>query len=381
MATPPWIWLYLIGYLAIGVPGSIRTWRWRIAEYGGHGDTAPAITARPAFTLLKVFAMVEVLPLLFLVAGVAAIALPAVRARRVERTFELHPDDRPVIAEMRRFVETYAPGVDLRVTLREDRLARIYPVGWRSARIAVFRPMATLWRKDRPAAQAVLLHEVAHLRNGDHLVVGLGSPFPWLVRVWAPLFLVAEFVPTVVFFASAPDLLSTAIGGQVVADLGTVPRQMILPVAALWLSELGADRFAAGVLGPPALRRSLERGRSPSAARLSVLSHPPRSLRQVLAGSPRVATLVLVTGWFAAMAGQLAVEIVVATPAFLLIGRSVPQTADALVHGVRAYLVDAAPVLLAALILLPVWPLVSRSWRRFWTGAPRRSPPAAHRQR
>ncbi|MEV5750656.1 hypothetical protein AB0L00_22780 [Actinoallomurus sp. NPDC052308] len=209
-ATPPWIWLFLIGYLAIGVPDSIGAWHRQLADYSGHGSVSPALTSLASFTLLKIFAAVELLPVAFLTAGVAGVALPAVRARWVERRSGLVPDDRPVMAEMRRFVQAYAPGVELRATLRPGRLARVYPVGLRRARIAVFQPMAALWRRDRAAAQAVLLHEIAHVRQRDHLIVGLGSPFPWLVRVWAPAFLLAEILPATIFFTLRPNLVRRA---------------------------------------------------------------------------------------------------------------------------------------------------------------------------
>ncbi|MCO6010943.1 hypothetical protein NE236_38895 [Actinoallomurus purpureus] len=367
--APPWIWMFFIGYLAIGVPDSIDTWQRQLADYSGHHSVP--------FTLLKVFAAVELLPVAFLVAGLAGVVLPSVRGRLVERRFGLVPDDRPVIAEMRRFVEAYAPGVELRVTLRPGRQARVYPVGLRRARIAVFRPMAALWRQDRQAAQAVLLHEIAHLRQGDHLIVGLGSPFPWLVRVWAPAFLLAELLPALILFATRPPLLGTTVGAQVVLDLGAVPRQLILPVAALWLAELGADRFPAEVVGPDALRRALERSRS--APWYSPLSHPPAGVRRKLAAHPRAATLILLTGWFAALVVKLAATIAAATPAFLMIGNSVPETARGLTRGVRAFLVDGRPLLLVALALLLTWPLLAPVWTRRWSpgtppGRPARYP-------
>ncbi|MEV0400101.1 hypothetical protein [Actinoallomurus sp. NPDC050550] len=354
--APPWIWMFFVGYLAIGVPDWIRTWHRQLADYRGHDSLA--------FTLLKVFAVVELLPVAFLAAGIAGVALPAVRGRWVERRFGLVPDDRPVIAEMRRFAEAYAPGVDLRVTLRPGRLARVYPVGFRRARIAVFRPMAALWRQDRPAAEAVLLHEIAHLRQGDHLLVGLGSPFPWLVRVCAPVFLAAEVLPAVVLFVVQPHL-GTAVGAQVVLDVGAIPRQLILPVAALWLAELGADRFPAQVAGPHVLQRALDRSRSTSW--FGPLSHPPKGLRWRLAAHPRAATLTLLTGWFAALVIKLAVTIVAATPASLMIGNSVPDTARLLTRGIRDFLVDGRPLLLAALALLVTWPLLARLWTRAWS--------------
>jgi len=92
---PPWLWLWLIGDLAVLIPTEVSNERHQIALYTGHGE-----------------------------------------------------------------------------------MARIYPVGWRTARIAVFRPLPELWRRDRETAQAILLHEVAHRRHGHQFVVGLARAAP-----------------------------------------------------------------------------------------------------------------------------------------------------------------------------------------------------------
>ena len=96
---------------------------------------------------------------------------------------------------MQLFVGQHDPSIRLRATTRDDQMARIYPVSWRTARIAVFRPLPELWRRDREAAQAILLHEVAHRRHGDQLVVGLASPLVWLMRIWVPAFVVLALAP------------------------------------------------------------------------------------------------------------------------------------------------------------------------------------------
>jgi Zn-dependent protease with chaperone function len=138
-------------------------------------------------------------------AGVIATLFPQLRGRVVER--RLGPalgeadDDGAVLAEMQLFVCQHDPSIRLRATTRDDQVAEIYPVGWRAARIAVFRPLPELWRRDREAAQAVLLHEVAHRRHGDQLVVGLGSPMVWFMRIWVPVFVVLALAPVVVYAA------------------------------------------------------------------------------------------------------------------------------------------------------------------------------------
>ena len=216
---PPWLWLWLIGDLAVLIPAEVSNERHQLTLYTGHGEIAPQVTAGMPYTLLLLFTILSGLTYAIFAAGVIATAFPQLRCRRVERRFGLVPDgaeDGAVLAGMRDFVARYDPAIRLRAVARDDQMARIYPVSWRTARIAVFRPLPELWRRDREAAQAVLLREVAHRRHGDQLVVGLASPLVWLMRIWVPAFVVLALTPVVVYAALGGGLLA-ARGGYITA--------------------------------------------------------------------------------------------------------------------------------------------------------------------
>jgi Zn-dependent protease with chaperone function len=222
-------------------------------------------------------------------------------------------------------VNSRDPSVSLRVTIRADQMARIYPVGWRSARIAVFRPLPALWRRDREAAQAILLHEVAHRRQGDQLIVGLGSPFVALMRIWAPAYLLLVLIPVTVYLAAGGGTLAPYIAASSIMQAVLIPAEIILPVTALWLAEISADQMAAQAIGSGAVRHVLQaaaESRTSRIARAMALpSHPPRRLRLRLAAARPTGTVGLVATWPAALvAWFLVLPLATTVPALLLEG-------------------------------------------------------------
>ena len=264
---PPWLWLWLIGDLAVLIPAEVSNERHQLTLYTGHGEIAPQVTAGTPYVLLLLFTILSGLTYAIFAAGVIATAFPQLRCRRVERRLGLVPDgaeDGAVLAEMQDFVARYDPAIRLRSVVRDDQMAGIYPVSWRTARIAVFRPLPELWRHDREAAQAVLLREVAHRRHGDQLVVGPGSPLVWVMRIWVPAFVVLALAPVVVYAALGGGLLTQAVAGQGAWQLLQPIGLLILPVTALWLAELDADLD----------RRTCARGRAGTAGTASDRGQP-----------------------------------------------------------------------------------------------------------
>ena len=376
---PPWLWLWLIGDLAVLIPTEVSNERHQIALYTGHGEIAPQVTAGTPYTLLLLFTILSGLTCLVLAAGVIATVFPQPRGRRVERRLGLAPagandDDGAALAEMQLFVGQYDPSIRLRATTRDDQMAQIYPVSWRTARIAVFRPLPELWRRDREAAQAILLHEVAHRRHGDQLVVGLASPLVWLIRIWVPAFVVLAVAPVVVYAALGRGLLTQAVAGQGAWQLLQPVGLLILPVTALWLAELDADLATARVLGADPVRQALEATgdtRAPKGARLlGLLAQPPRRLRLRHAASRPAGTFALLAAWPAALIVQLLVIVAGAAIAYLLISQSPPDIGRDLLAGTRQFLLSNRILIIAAIILLLLWPLLARPWHRLWSARP-----------
>ena len=275
---------------------------------------------------------------------------------------------------MQLFASQYDPSIRLRATIRDDQMAGIYPVSWRTARIAVFRPLPELWRRDREAAQAILLHEVAHRRHGDQLVVGLGSPLVWFMRIWVPAFALLALAPAVVYAALGGGLLTQAVAGQGALQLLQPIALLILPVTALWLAELDADLVTAQALGAEPVRRALAATgdtRASLAARLArSLSRPPRRLRLRYAASRPPGTSTLLAAWPAALIAQLLVIIAGAAIAYLLISQSPHDIGRDLLAGTRQFLLSNRILIVAAIILLLLWPVLARPWRRLWSSSP-----------
>lgn len=249
-------------------------------------------------------------------------------------------------------------------------MARIYPVSWRRARLAVFGPLVALWRRDRPAAQAVLLHEVAHARTGDHLFLGLGSPFVALVNLWLPLLAVFGVLP-VVGFALVQYPTTGELASQLLLLLTLAPRTLLLPVAALWAAELSADRYVVDSGRQAGLRSALgtqDHGGNRYLRSLTHLSHPPRALRLwAIRGGPR-RDVVLLASWPLLVLALLLVILVSAVPAWFLLGYSGPEVVEAALRNSGVFLSDSSRIWGSAALLLLIWPVAARRWTRWWAG-------------
>jgi Zn-dependent protease with chaperone function len=366
------VWLV---YLLAQLPLTISVIYPAFASIGNVGMAAGGGGA--AYAMVWGFTIIfAVLLYVMLVAGMVVVVFPQVRGRWVERRLMLVADDRPVVAEMQQFVDFYDPSVRLRVSLRADQMARIYPVGWRKARIAVFRPLTVLWRYDREAAQAVLLHEVAHRRRGDQLIMGLGSPFTWLVRIGVPAYLVLVLIPSAVFLVAGAGEMGSFTAGLAASLAGTIPSLVFLPVIALWLAELDADQQAVRAVGPAALRRALQVAAGPrahvAARAMALLSHPPGRLRLRCAGASPAGSAVLMAAWPASMAVfVLVLPFVIDVPLYFS-GQLQAGLWEVDVRSVMyLMLVYHLPLVIATAVVLLAWPAVAAFWERLWCRGPR----------
>ncbi|WP_329303268.1 M48 family metalloprotease [Streptomyces sp. NBC_00659] len=369
---PPWLWLTLALFLAqlpalIGHALGVGTDLGRFGE-AGRGRFVTAVLS-----------LVQLLPQFFLLAAVLALLAPRARCRRVERRYGLLAPDDPLMvppavvpgsrdgsaephfaAAMTEFVHAHAPGTRLRLSTLDGLSARVYPGGRRATRIGVFAPLVHLWHTDIEAARAVLLHELGHLRRGEQHVTGLGSPLTALVRVWP--YVLAGFVvlPVTLLFVTGNATVVLTLA-EVVLVLQSVPKVLLLVVAALWSAELAADRFAAGAAGADTVvraLRSLEKGDRGGLARLY---HPPVRMRVwcVSRAETTRGRLLPTLLWPLALLAQLLLTTLGAFPAYVLLGASGDRAARqvlALAHESLA----GQPAWWATLAVALVWPSATR---------------------
>ncbi|KAB8184459.1 M48 family metalloprotease [Microbispora catharanthi] len=361
---PPWLWFYLIAYLLVGVPGLIGDWIRQATDYRTLITNSPMGVARTAGIVLGVASIAQLFPALILLGAMASLLLPGFRGRRVERRHDLRVSDNPVIEEMAAFVRRQDPSVEIRFSESNRMTARVYPVGWKQARIAVFLPLTVLWRADPEAAEAVLLHEIAHRRQRDHHVVGLASPFTWLVRVWGPIFVVVGLLP-ITLYVTLGGAAGRLLTGQLLVHAAVVPRMLLLPVVALWLAELGADRLAVRQCGADALIRALALERTLPGGRLRrvsrVLTHPPAALRRKVAGGRFCGLTGLAVAWPATFVVRLVLVSALALPAFMLTGEDIGAAIAHVFQSIVKGLAFDRLLLGGSTVLLVVWPWIVRT--------------------
>jgi Zn-dependent protease with chaperone function len=376
LATPPWLWVWLF-CLLVTVPEVVGTVSSVAAEYSYLSSPGVSQVVGHGFFAVGLLSWIfGVLLYGMLFAGAVAVMFPALRCRWVERRFRLASDSRPVMAEMQRFVDAHDPSIRLQFSLQAGQMARIYPVGWRSARIAVFRPLAVLWHRDQEAAQAVLLHEVAHRRQGDQLIMGLGSPLVWLIRIGAPAYVLFVLTPAMVYIAAGGGTEASFTVGEAGTFAGSISYVIFLPVAALWLAELNADRQAVQEIGPGALQRALQATagpRAPLAARaMAFLSYPPRRLRLRRATARPAGTVALMAAWPAAMAVfSLVLPFVIDAPGDLEYRFSPGMWEITFRETVHALLVQGFPLAIVTAAVLLTWPVLAAPWEQLWSPWPR----------
>ncbi|MEV6866409.1 M48 family metalloprotease [Streptosporangium subroseum] len=366
---PPWLWLYFLGILAPSVPQAVESFQNNADGMAALVGRLAANVQRAGTAVLTATGILEFLPALLLLAGIAGVLFPGARGRWAERRHRLLPSDEPVIGEMAAFARHHAPAAELRLGERHDRLARVYPVGWREARVAVYPPLVRLWAEDRQAAQAVLLHEVAHLRQGDHLIVGLASPFVWSVKVWGAALAVLALVPSTIYLI-AGGVGASPVLSSVLYVMVAIPISLILPVAGLWVAELSADRYAMTVVGAAALARALGPARPHGSAIrrvLGLLSHPPRRLRLWAVLAWPGGTVALAALWPLACVVRLAAVAIFELVARMLNGSPFPEALETVAGGFPEELSSVSTLLAEMTVLLVNWPLLAPLWLRIWT--------------
>ncbi len=339
---PPWLWFWFFMYIC-KLPGFIQfLWEVEIKPLF-HLDPLPGMLGNNIIPLLMSLTTIpEVLPFIMMFVGFISILFPYLRRMRVENRYKLTQPKTitPVLQEILEIVQSYAPGVEIKINLlRSDLFAFVYPLGYRKNAIAIFGGLVKLWRSDPEVAKAMILHELGHCRHGDVLMIGAGSFFENLLNCWL-LFLVLFFViPTIIIegwmlihslqeswdlhqklnqinwdlhqeftknnitlkeFEMESDnhwffnwlwlqiklFLSVTLPSNILmlaTFITFTPIAIIIPLMATWCAEFNADHFVITVQqSPDNLIRGLDK-LSPSTSRwkwlLFRLSHPPNKLR------------------------------------------------------------------------------------------------------
>ncbi len=260
----------------------------------------------------------------------------------------------PALDQAIGFLEETVAGTRVMVGPSSDALAFAHrrPDGARV--LAICGGGLRLWEQDRDAAEAVLLHEAAHLRAGEAAAFGgAGRLRRWLAGPWLLL--------AVVVLAAAGATAMPA--GFPLMLLGHAAALLLVPVAVAWGAELGADRYASRAAGPAAVARvtaATRAGVKGRAGLAEVLTHPPHALRVLVSRDPKapavlIGFLLLVP---AAWAAAVALRVAGAAGLSEMAGESAASrlvAADLLLSG-------AVP-LAASGVALAAWPFLARHRR------------------
>jgi Zn-dependent protease with chaperone function len=200
---PPWLWFWLVTYLLILPSVLVYHWQETIQPMLSPQPLPEGIGGPHTAIMLVLPGFTELLPIAMLLIGVVYVFMPHLRRRRVEHRYNLALPSTvtPALNEIIETVREYAPGIEVKVNLkRADQVAFTYATGYRRSAIAIFGGLVKLWRSDREAGRAVLLHELGHCRHGDVLMIGAGSFFETLLNAWLPFLVLFFIVPSVVVY-------------------------------------------------------------------------------------------------------------------------------------------------------------------------------------
>ena len=410
---PPWLWFWLIVYLFY-LPG--------LANQLWEGNLKPILVPEgvPDFLgsnflssqfislLLAMPGLHEIIPSLLVFFGVSTIFFPHARKLYLEKHFKLRNPSSisPALGEVTDFIHQYAPNLEVRTNLiRTNQVAFVYPLGYTNAAVALFGGIMKLWRSDREAAEAILLHEISHYRHGDVLIVGAGSFFETLLKIWFPLLILLFFIPNFLIYGDSTissfqeiqrihqeygqflghenwfiDWFKFQVGMFFSTELpGTLSTLIMLfcisgviliaPLLGIWCSEFNADRFVINIQKSPSGLLRAFGYLSPSTSWwywiLFRMSHPPVSMRRWSSSHSRSTNqflFLLLLFPFAYIIKLILLHFMaIAALASISTGRELFQQ---LIDHTFVYFQASAPVWLAMGILFLMYPRVANVWEQ-----------------
>lgn len=442
---PPWLWFWLVTYLLMLPSVLVYHWQETIQPMLSPQPLPAGIGGPHTAIMLVLPGFTELLPIAMLLIGVVYVFMPHLRRRRVEHRYNLALPSTvtPAIDEIIETVREYAPGVEVKVNLkRADQVAFTYATGYRRSTIAIFGGLVKLWRSDREAGRAVLLHELGHCRHGDVLMVGAGSFFETLLNAWMPFLVLFFIVPSIIVFGGmsissfqehwqmaqqwnevsqqseninaqlrelgldpvdigsqgnwflgwlsvfAKNLFTVELPGSIssiISLLVLTPVVIATPLMAAWCAEFNADQFVvAEQRSPEPLLRGLALV-SPTISRwtwlTSRLSHPPTKLRQWMARRGRTPQplLALLLLFPLTYVAKL-IFLNIRAIATMMIVFSPGEMLQTLLQANAIGLRALAPFLLGTGVVLLLYPKLSVMWERLFCKERRTTNPASYKE-
>ena len=410
--APPWLWAWVVLFLW-SFPNLWATWQFSIGQIPLIRESTARLREQfpeAGYGRLEFLSypavLLDFLPSAALLLGLAAALFPSIRGRFVQKRYgvtELPRDDKRLgetIREIEAFVQAHAPGLAV-VWSRDLSLSGpfVFPTGYRRSALAINPKFLLWWKQDPEAAKAVLLHEIGHYQRGDGAIIGVGSAFETVVRWALPAYLLLFVVPFLIQYVVSLSRPSLGLAeAELLAQLPpaaqlTVAKMtamqllqgiasylfwfasfLVLPVAAIWAAEFGADRFAADSQDSTAGIAKIIGSDAPKSWRrrlLDGLTHPPARLRAWMLARrvpPALALLAVILP-----IAYLVRPLLLQGWAVLLLSAVQISPAD-----IREMAIDntlwyfhtlpKAWLLMAALLVL--WPFIVRGWERLMTGEP-----------
>lgn len=295
-------------------------------------------TFSPAFTLrsnMDIFGFcIAILPLLFIAAPIPIMLLgwiyvfmPRTRSGIFERKNYLNETDEiPEMQEIKTFLHSHSEGLSIKSDLLQ--LSRtspvIYPVSFTKSAIAIFGGFIGLWNQNCNAAKSMLLHEIGHMKTGDILSLGAGSPFYKIVN-FIPIVYLICLTPAILLmsFNFILILVSPIFGlfqiKDVISSLSDIffllksTLEILLGytymfsslVISIWGTELASDHYAVIIEGDTnGINNSLsmKKNQFNLLKRVSnCISHPPLFIRKIFINCDNVKRMVFLFLIFPAM--------------------------------------------------------------------------------
>jgi hypothetical protein len=401
--VPPWLWLWIVFYM-MSLPQVFSLWQRLINDLLFYQEPSPEVTGSAFFFLARLGNLMEFIPSFALFLGTVSLLIPTLRKTWLERKFNLSdpPTSSLGITEIVHFIQTHAPGISIKVNPTEfSEYAFIYSLGYRKAAIAVFAPAIKLWRSDRSAAEALLLHEIAHYNHGDAFIVGAGSFFRAVIERWFYLFAGLFCLPIVIVFLTQTISFFQELGQLgwsillIVPVLGAILHKIIqvivgiplllgsmigillwtaniftIPLIGIWTSELNADQFAAQRSSENMLNVIRHLPKEPRLIKwiLSRLTHPPDWIRQwFITYSWKTFSNVLLLVLFP-LSYILALILQIIFTMFQASVAGIPIESINLGDNI-AYVMHNlfAPRWFVMSMLLVIWPFSAHIWERYFT--------------